>query len=361
MLSMYKSILGADRLGVATNTPGVYLNAAYRSSNDTVTVMILDKTGDAKEVSVDLHGFIEDNSHYSVETRRFQAVKGDEKADSAERIDNTPFTLKNKRGRIRVSLEPFTLTRVVIHRSATPFPVSTEAKAKELRVFVVAGQSNAIGPPDEGKFVPLARDKRIMLSYPKIGYEFHDLELQSGRAGVEVEIGRSALDGLTSDGRVAIIKFAKGNSSLADDWYAGDGEAKVFLDGLKAKVALLDAYAKKNDLKLRFSGFYWAQGENDAADNAHADKYGKLLRRLMHEVRDVIGPDPKIVIAELNKSHGGAARDRIRAIEENIGDEVGYALIRGDDLTLLPGNLHYNWDSMREMGRRAYKALSSGQ
>jgi alpha-L-arabinofuranosidase len=116
-LSLFRSILGAQVLKpVSAWGSGIYEVAAYWPGDDKVTVILLEKLGSTREVTLQMDDFISASGQYSVDTRRFQGARGDSYLDYAELIDDVPYVLDRAAGKLRITLPAYTLTKVIVHR-----------------------------------------------------------------------------------------------------------------------------------------------------------------------------------------------------------------------------------------------------
>jgi len=90
---------------------------------------------------------------------------------------------------------------------------------------------------------------------------------------------------------VAIIKYARGDTSLVNDWVAngnsttnGDGpELVVFQQVVNAGLVRLAAAYPGASIEL--DGMIWTQGEADVGGSSSAANYGKNLMRFINDVR----------------------------------------------------------------------------
>jgi hypothetical protein len=118
MLSMYKELLGKELISVQFRGSGVLATAGYRTSTDTATVMLLEKTGRGSDLQLALGDFLKQPGTFQVQAKTFRAAGGDLQADRGEIVD-IPFTLDRNTGEIRLAVGGYTLTKVTIRHLGT--------------------------------------------------------------------------------------------------------------------------------------------------------------------------------------------------------------------------------------------------
>ena len=176
-----------------------------------------------------------------------------------------------------------------------------------VRVFLVAGQSNAEGadahaseidqfPPYVGAGDPQARSILwYQLGGPSgpgsNGWIPMQPSLQSGTFGPELTFARKVTG--ETGARLAIVKSTKGGTNLASDWdpNATTGERMYAhtMQLLRDALGELDSQG----VAWRLEGVIWHQGENDMLDNAHVQQYGQRLAALIDRLRTDVG-DPQL-------------------------------------------------------------------
>lgn len=207
-------------------------------------------------------------------------------------------------------------SRPALAQSSTDLPV---------QVFVVAGQSNAVGSGSHAQDLPAAwrapqRDVRFWFEVGppgsatdaslrvSSGGKFVPLAPQSDPAGrtfgVEIEgfgpelaLGRHLRATIASD--VAIVKFGINGTDLAHDWSA-DRAGSLF-DELVDEVARARAALTAAGRTSFVAGVFWMQGELDATNSDLAWTYQANLARWIERARTSFG-DPALpfVLGRLN-------------------------------------------------------------
>lgn len=257
------------------------------------------------------------------------------------------------------------------------FGTVAEREYEEIPVFVIAGQSNAVGygvtweelpidlqqPGDSviywyslgNPLYPRASNGWIELA----GVEHHSQSVP----GSEVSIGPIAAAELQS--RIAIIKVAFNGTALAQvtdpDWNARSSN-ELFEHLVNEVHRALTQMPKRTKGKL--AGLFWMQGESDASSNRAQPGMSLLYRQnldaLIDEVRrEFDNIDLAVVIARISvpeiDTHGRhfGYRDTIREAQQAIAEADHYvALISTDDLPRQPDDLHFTAQGQQEMGKR---------
>lgn len=253
------------------------------------------------------------------------------------------------------------------------------ASAREpIHVFILAGQSNAVGRYVSSSSLPSGlrpAESDVLFWYeeggnvslPRIhsGNDFVPLDSQSDSAGItfgtsadpinngyasEITAARDLLDDI--GGKIAFIKFAFGASGIKKDWSPSDGGSLFWeLIDITDDAA---AELRSRGYDAVFSGFFWMQGEYDAEASPRANKYKSRLRTFVNKMRTELGaPDLKFVIARLHDDMDLSQLDTIRAAQEDIAAEDALNfMVNTDNLSLRSDDLHYLGGAQRKIGNR---------
>lgn len=238
-------------------------------------------------------------------------------------------------------------------------------------VFVVAGQSNAVGTgvvehlPDGFEVPANVRllGAAALGSRPTFGPEL----------GLAERVGRAL-----PDRRIAIVKHAVSGTSLHTAWVPGEGDwdrasfgpqFRRFLAMLERDLGALRAAGDEPVLR----GLVWVQGEADArfdAPDGAAAAYRDRLAHFVRRVREETGvADLPFAIAQVlpKPVERMTHRDTVRAAQREVAATVPWtALIETDGLSLradepgtkLPDDVvHFGTDGNLEIGRHAASAL----
>ena len=175
-------------------------------------------------------------------------------------------------------------------------------EGETLRVFLVAGQSNAEGadthasevdtfPPFVGAAEPqtdvLFWYENGSVPYSSEGWIALQPELQRQILGPELTFA-SKVKGYISD-PIAIIKSTQGGTNLAVDWDPGNPAGAQMYE--RTMNLLQNAFASLNlaGISWALEGVLWQQGENDMLDDTYVTEYGVRLTALIDQLRTDLG------------------------------------------------------------------------
>ncbi|MGH8528308.1 MAG: sialate O-acetylesterase [Nevskiales bacterium] len=258
------------------------------------------------------------------------------------------------------------------------------AFAAEVRVFVLAGQSNAVGfgsnasdlPPElsapqndvrfwfeEGPFDSVNNPSLRINS----GGAFVPLQFQTDPSGAtfggltsgfgpEIMLGRTLADSLEPE--VAIVKLAINATSLATDWNPSTPGSLYdqLVDIVNAALAALTAAGDTGVV----SGLFWMQGEWDAQNSADASAYQANLTNFIQRLRsDFPSPSLPFVFGRLNDRIDQSCcfsfpfLDTVRLAQEGVASTVANtAIVNTDDLPLNSDLVHFQADGQLSLGQR---------
>ncbi len=279
--------------------------------------------------------------------------------------------------------------RVALTALVLIVPAVASAAATDISVLILAGQSNAVG------FAANAEELSVELRAPQMNtrlwYEIGslesveqpDLRIASGDAfvplrfqsdpkratfgtvihgfGPELTLGRTVARDL--DNPVAIVKFALNATSLAQHWRPED-ENSLYAQMTK-RVSRAMATLAIGGGTPHLEGFFWVQGESDAANAEHAAAYEENLTRLVRAIRrEYFAPELPFIVARLSRNLAnattksfpfvGEVRDAQTAVAETM---TGVVLVDTDDLALADDGIHFNVESQQALGVRLATGL----
>jgi alpha-galactosidase len=253
-----------------------------------------------------------------------------------------------------------------------------------VKVFIMAGQSNMVGPGDnrylKKKHQELLRPRDDVwcayLGMPpgplRPGYGF-----RSESFGPELLFGHVVGDAIEAP--ILILKYAYGGKTLHRDFRPpsavkrAGGKVGHLYTGMMLQMAkwvshldVIHPAVKESGFEL--SGFVWFQGENDSCGRTKEDRIGfwnfyqNNLTDLVHDVRDELGvPDLPILIAQINDSgcwdgkNGELGGEEVRAAQRYVVEHTkNAATIVTCDLD--PG-YHYDSPSHVTIGQRMGAAM----
>ncbi len=210
-------------------------------------------------------------------------------------------------------------------------PLFADESPREIELFIVAGQSNAVGfdakptelpadpidakvqfwwrtgdpPPDEhdtssgGKWTtlqpqPLGQPKQPRDSKTR---QYGNFAQPEGGFGPEMGFARTLL-GAQPGRSIAIVKAAFSGTGIARDWDPeSNGENGSCYRALIEQLRLAHAAAEKDGVKLKPQALLWVQGESDA-NATDAPLYADRLTAMIASLReDLAAPDLKALIA----------------------------------------------------------------
>ena len=255
----------------------------------------------------------------------------------------------------------------------------------ETLVYLIGGQSNADGRAltadlTSDQQAPQTEIPFYYRSYPR--KEGTYTVLQPGSAGTpttpqtaygpEVSFGRVLAEWVRDHGsadRIAIIKFARGGSSLAVDWHGGGtkdraGDAPwygIFQDTVTEGLAALKADPSLNGNPLRIAGFIWVQGESDIDEGP--DQYAQNLETFIQDVRLTYGADLPFFLSTLSLNQTRYQRPEkpeilrgfqtVREAQAEVAAKVpGVYLIStdGPEFSVLKDKIHFNAQGQQALG-----------
>lgn len=250
-----------------------------------------------------------------------------------------------------------------------------------LRVFLLGGQSNALGSNqiDPSK-LPTSP---VNLQLPREDIPYYHLgnnvigagnpyERVVGlqpitRFGPEITMGRGLADGL-ADGvttQVAVIKYARGATNLYENWKAG-GDATQTGDGAAYQSfqtsvgeGLAALAAKYPNAIIEIKGMLWVQGEWDAQQMSNAQNYQVNLTNFIADIRLTFGADLPFIISRLSSGQTNALLDAaslatVQAAQDAVAAADPWAnVINTDSFALFNDELHFDELGLQQIGNAA--------
>ncbi len=233
-------------------------------------------------------------------------------------------------------------------------------------VFLVAGQSNAVGQGVSGSF---AGELTLALEYKYGSNAFVALKDPVGEDLLDLEMARAGsawpafAEQFCKDGReLILIPAARGGSSC-------DARAELMPYGTWAEAgklfnrAVLKTNAALALSKTTLSGIIWCQGERDAnainEGKLTARQYEESLKNLIVRFQHIYRSDLPFYIIQTGyyKGHPKRGFDAVRKAQVNVAASVAHVhVVYGDthlfkDADLLPDGIHYNQQSLNKIGK----------
>ncbi len=205
-----------------------------------------------------------------------------------------------------------------------------------------------------------------------VGFKSDGAENQySGRFGVELSFAK-ALQEKYPDRRIAIIKYSRGGTSIAEDAAGGFGcwepdfnkgngvnQYDHFLATVRHACSATDIDGDGSADRLIPAGILWMQGESDAHYTPEiASRYQANLRRLMDLIRAAFRSDDlPVVIGQISYSkkdppswkHGEIVR---KAQADYVSADGNAALVRSTDGYGYSDPWHYDTAGYIDLGQQ---------
>lgn len=251
-----------------------------------------------------------------------------------------------------------------------------------LRVFLLGGQSNALGSnqiepsklPTSPENLQLPRED--IPFYPSgnnvIGAE-NPYERVIGlqpltRFGPEITMARGLADGLANGvtTQVAIIKYARGATNLYENWKAG-GDATPTGDGaayqsfqISVEEGLAALAEKYPNAIIEIEGMLWVQGEWDA-NPSQAGNYETNLTHFIADIRLTYGADLPFVISRLSSGQtylDAASLAAVQAAQDAVASaDPLTSVFNTDSFPLFSDELHFDETGLQQIGNAASAQL----
>jgi hypothetical protein len=249
-----------------------------------------------------------------------------------------------------------------MHRLAIILAVlgSAAAHAAPMKVFIIAGQSNAVGGGAPSTLEPaLAVPQQSLYQYDLVGAQpgaSEDWEQlrpllipQVSTFGAEVSFGQAMHRRLGEP--VAIIKVAANGTALGARWAPRLNDLYPWMmEKVNSSLAQLVDQGIQPDL----GGFLWIQHEGDAGVLSLAQAYDDNLRELASTLRtDLAAPTLPFLFNEVHSQLNRSFVNELRQSQFNaLAADPLMRMFNADDLTLNPDFVHFTGGMHIEVGRR---------
>jgi hypothetical protein len=245
-----------------------------------------------------------------------------------------------------------------------------------LDVYLVAGQSNAVGWNTDGAWLAAhPGDSQIRFFY-RIGWGMDQQSSTSGDVttlrpqvaafrsqiaptnfGIEMGAGRGLYD--AGRRRMAMVKVAFGGTNLHSQWSPlnNSGLFKLLQDQLSQASNRWNSQGHRT----RIVGLFWMQGEEDAKTD-QASAYGRNLKSFVASVRSLAADSCLPVVLGRIYWNWRPNGSLVRAAQEQFaaGDECA-RWVSTDDLKLIYDDYHFDSPSEYLLGQRmagAYREIA---
>lgn len=243
-------------------------------------------------------------------------------------------------------------------------------------IFVIAGQSNAMGVGDSSKSV--TKDLPCY-EYNSLKNSFVILKDPVGQDHMNFQIAKTgsfipsfAYNYAELEQReVDIIQCAKGGSSLSlkaetNNWGNWDTTGKLLPSSFEKIDLALSAINFKEDGKNQITAIIWSQGENDGEaigkGALSAEEYKSDLKKLISEFRERYGSSLPFVIIETGRHSSCKECDEgysiVRKIQQEVAAEdpntyIGYNETKDFiERGWLKDPVHYNQEALNDIGEK---------
>lgn len=243
----------------------------------------------------------------------------------------------------------------------SPLP---QTDAALIPVYIVAGQSNAVGnkaltsqlapsfllPQSNVLFFGPTHETAVKTWNP-IQPPTETTQVSDGSGfGPELTAGQ-ALSTAAGGQTVGIVKFAINGTNLFSQW--NPDNAGQLYDQMMTRVNQSLAALTGLGHTPVVSGFLWMQGESDTDTLAHANAYQANLTKLIENVRaDVGNANLPVVIGQINNAF--TFTNNVRQAQHTVANNLAYVtLAQTDDLQRAAGDLiHFSTQGTLDLGNR---------
>lgn len=290
--------------------------------------------------------------------------------------------------------------------------VSADTGSNDIDIYLVAGQSNAVGQTVADVEQLEMMDERFTIGFENVLYYGYtdlpvnnlipsDVRIQNTKLGLgfrssdssKVHMGPEAglayyLANSRRNNKFGIIKYASGSSSIYDDvtsknnkakgnWYSDEvskamGKEKsdpnisgycytAFMDIVEKG---LEQY-KQAGFNPIIKGLAWMQGEAECGSEEYSVKYATLLNALIKDFRtdltEISGQDlteMEVVVAKIPSDYlPGKYTSVVREQQQMVADgDVNVKIIDNDGFETFDGH-HYPWKDMLTLGMNFAKSF----
>ncbi len=249
-------------------------------------------------------------------------------------------------------------------------------RGKQIKVFLLAGQSNMEGRADGNKLTLQDRERlgkaqrRVQLAFnyepiraldvAKPSAEIAEIYKRDLIFGPELFFGITLCEAWPQE-KILLIKRAEGGTSLHGCWnpdWRVDKATAMGESGEPKLYSALTAYVKQvlsgyGEDEYEICAMLWVQGESDAGKETAAAEYGNNLGNLVERIRHDVGR--KTLPFLLFQVGHGKVVEGMRRVAREV-----------PNVTLIPQSLdpvsldfyekmengHYNYEGMKKLGHR---------
>ena len=252
---------------------------------------------------------------------------------------------------------------------------SIYAQSSQVKIIIVAGQSNALnwhanaasldtnsvdelikyyyhsGLPPTRSGTPINSTSNN--SWTTLSYQTQDPYILHNKDffGPEITLARALYSQLTS---IAVIKTAYAGTSLAADWKKGRNSGNQLYKLMMAQIDTATSILKNEGYSYEFEGFFWMQGESDAANSTYASSYRSNLENFIQDLRtDLNTPNLKFILGRIGNTSSYPHKELIRETQVEVASSdslVDWVSI--DGLPVDTDKVHLLTEGVQELGIR---------
>ncbi len=252
-------------------------------------------------------------------------------------------------------------------------------------IIIVAGQSNALNWHSDASLLENSElDSSILYYYhtgllpvssvtnpfnSTSGEKWTTLQYQTQQPykslhktffGPEMTIARSLFPAVP---QLAVIKCAYAGSTIANDWKKGNSTGyhlyELMISQINKAINLFDS----SGITYTIVGFFWMQGESDAANLNYANNYEMNLTEFIHNVRtDLETPHLKFILGRIGVHLPSPYnyKEIVRQAQLKVaGNDSLVQWINTDDLQLDGDSVHFLAGGVKTLGTRMATAILS--
>ncbi len=252
------------------------------------------------------------------------------------------------------------------------------AQDSHLHIIIVAGQSNAMNwhadaqllesspidetipfyyntglPPDRGFDIPFNSSSDSLWSTLSWQTQQPFIRYNEQFFGPEITLARDLSAHIPN---LAVFKSAYGGSNLASDWKKGASSGNQLYDHMLGQYSHATALLDASNIQYEVVGFFWIQGESDAASMEYASNYESNLKNLIQNIRtDVGNPALNVVLTRIGTDLPTpyVHKEIVRAAQMQVADDDPLvSWVDMDDLPLDTDSVHLLADGVKTVGQR---------
>ncbi len=248
---------------------------------------------------------------------------------------------------------------------------NNQIKDKTLDLYIFAGQSNMDG--QASTLEVSTTDRADTLFYKETASDFNSV-IDGNWSGLTLggtsfhnnndfgpEIGfHDRVKQLTNEYKqpIAILKFIKGATNLAQDWNTTHSNNYAFD---KFKEAIDDGRNKLTALNYSFNikGFIWFQGEGDTLNSTYVGNYQTNLTNFLSAIRAHLNePALPIVICSIDRASEPANSLTVRTAQQNVANnDANIYYVPTENFSRKTDGVHLNTPGMLDTGEAIANAF----